>query len=101
MRDQIDQFVIDALREMNYKVVGIDNDTLLGPAGIDLESLALAELAVRMEERYGVRFEEDDLERVAAMSIGELGDYLAACVAAVSPGAVDGREPAVASVNPA
>jgi acyl carrier protein len=82
MHDQIGQFVIDSLREMNYNVDGVDDETMLGPAGVDLESLALAELAVRMEDRYGVRFEEDELERVAAMTIGELGGYVAAGLSA-------------------
>jgi acyl carrier protein len=82
MHDQIGQFVIDSLREMNYNVDGVDDETMLGPAGVDLESLALAELAVRMEDRYGVKFEEDELERVAAMTIGEFGGYVAAGLSA-------------------
>jgi acyl carrier protein len=84
MRDQIREFVVDALREMNYDVDGIDDTTPLGPAGVDLESLALAELAVRMEDRYGVTFDENDLERVAAMTVGELCAYLDSGVAALA-----------------
>jgi acyl carrier protein len=84
MRDQISRFVVDSLRDMNYDVDGVDEQTMLGPAGVDLESLALAELAVRVEDRYAVAFSEDDLEKVAAMSIGELTDHLAANVAAVA-----------------
>ena len=94
MRDQIREFVIDALRQMNYDVEGVDDATLLGPAGVDLESLALAELAVRMEDRYGVTFDENDLERVAAMTVGELCAYLQSSVEA---GSAD-RVPAVAAV---
>jgi acyl carrier protein len=82
MRDQIGRFVIESLHEMNYDIDGVDDDTMLGPAGVDLESLALAELAVRMEDRYGVKFEEDELERVAAMTIGEFGGYVAASLTA-------------------
>jgi acyl carrier protein len=101
MRDQIRQFVIDSLREMNYDVDGIDDETMLGPAGVDLESLALAELAVRMEEGYGVKFDEDELEKVAAMTVGELTDHLLAGVAALAPVGAGGLETASASAKPA
>ena len=60
MNSEIRQFVLDSLREMNYDVDGIDDDTTLGPAGADLESLALAELAVRVEDRYGVKFSDEE-----------------------------------------
>jgi acyl carrier protein len=82
MSEEIRQFVVGALREMNYDVEAVDEDTLLGPAGVDLESLALAELAVRMEDRYAVTFDEQDLEKVAAMTVGELVGYLDTEVAA-------------------
>jgi acyl carrier protein len=71
MRDQIREFVIAALREMNYDVSGVTGQTVLGPAGIDLESLALADLAVQVEEEYGVKFELDDMESTALMTIDE------------------------------
>jgi acyl carrier protein len=45
MIDEIRQFVLDSLTAMNYSIEDIDDDTALGPAGADLESLALAELA--------------------------------------------------------
>ena len=71
MRDQIRDFVIAALREMNYDVSGVTGETVLGPAGLDLESLALADLAVQVEEQYSVKFELDDMESTALMTIDE------------------------------
>jgi acyl carrier protein len=71
MNSEIRQFVIDSLSEMNYDVEGISDDTMLGPAGADLESLALAELTVRGEDRYGGRVSEDEAEELAGMSVGE------------------------------
>lgn len=71
MRDQIRDFVIAALREMNYDVSDVTGDTVLGPAGLDLESLALADLAVQVEEEYKVKFELDDMESTALMTIDE------------------------------
>ena len=70
MIDEIRQFVLDSLTDMNYSIDGIDDDTVLGPAGADLESLALAELAVRVEDHFGVEF-DDEGELRAGMTVGE------------------------------
>ena len=71
MIDEIRQFVLDSLTDMNYSIEGIDDDTTLGPAGADLESLALAELAVRVEDKFGVRFDDNETEQLAGMTVGE------------------------------
>ncbi|HET9143123.1 acyl carrier protein [Actinophytocola sp.] len=71
MVDEIRQFLLESLTEMKYSTEDIDDGTVLGPAGVDLESLALAELAMRVEDRYGVRFDEDEAETFAAMTVGE------------------------------
>ncbi|MGH3759214.1 acyl carrier protein [Actinophytocola sp.] len=68
---EIRAFVMETLREMNYDTEGIDDDSTLGPAGVDLESLALAELAVRVEDKFGVRFAEEESEELALMTVGE------------------------------
>jgi acyl carrier protein len=56
---------------MNYDVEGLDDETTLGPSGVDLESLALADLAVRVEDRFGVKFGDDESEALALMTVGE------------------------------
>jgi acyl carrier protein len=71
MTDEIRAFVLDSLGEMNYATGDIDDDTVLGPAGADLESLALAELAVRVEDRYGVKFDDEETEMLAGMTVGQ------------------------------
>jgi acyl carrier protein len=70
-QDDIRAFALEALAEMNYDTTGVDGDTLLGPAGVDLESLALAELGVRVEDRFGIKFDDDELEALAAMTVDE------------------------------
>jgi acyl carrier protein len=70
--DEIREFLLSSLRAMNYDVSGIEDETTFGPAGADLESLALAELSVRMEDRFGIRFEEEEAEQLAAMTVAEL-----------------------------
>ena len=71
MIDEIRQFVLDSLTDMNYSIDGVDDDTVLGPAGADLESVALAELAVRVEDHFGVKFDDDEAEMLVGMTVGE------------------------------
>ena len=84
MIDEIRQFVLDSLTDMNYSIEGIDDDTTLGPAGADLESLALAELAVRVEDKYGVRFNDDEAEQLAGMTVVEFCQTVAPRISSAS-----------------
>ena len=56
---------------MNYDVEGVDDATTLGPAGLDLESLALADLLMRTEDQYHIRFIAEESEELALMNVGE------------------------------
>jgi acyl carrier protein len=71
MNDEIRQFVIYSLSDMNYNVQDLRDDETLGPAGLDLESLVLAELAFRVEDHFGVKFGDDESEEMAGMTVGE------------------------------
>ncbi|MDQ2586704.1 phosphopantetheine-binding-protein [Saccharothrix yanglingensis] len=71
MTPGIRQFLFESLTVMKYSTADMDDDTVLGPAGADLESLALAELSMRVEDHFGVRFDEDEAEMFAAMTVGE------------------------------
>jgi acyl carrier protein len=77
-RDSIRAFIIASLRAMNYDVEGIGNETELGPRGADLESLALAELVIRVEDRFAVKFDWDEAGQLAVLTVGELCDLVAA-----------------------
>ncbi len=81
MRDEVRAFVIEQLADMNYDVEDLDDDTTLGPSGVDLESLALADLAVRVEDRYGLKFADDESEQLALMTVGEFTTMVADRVA--------------------
>jgi acyl carrier protein len=81
--DSIKAFIFDSLRDMNCEIEGIGDDSELGPRGADLGSLALAELVVRVEDRFGVNFGEDEAEELAAMTVSEF----CACVAERMPSA--------------
>ena len=71
MTDDVRAFTIEALRKMNYDVTDVTDETELGPAGLDLESLALADLAVQLEDQYHVKFNDDDMESLALMTLAE------------------------------
>ncbi|MBR7835552.1 acyl carrier protein [Actinospica durhamensis] len=79
---EIRRFALASLREMNFDVEGLDDDSLLGPAGADLDSVALAELGIRVEDRFGVTFADDEAEQLAAMTIGEFCQAVAGLLAA-------------------
>jgi acyl carrier protein len=82
MRTDVREFVIEAIAAMNYPVDDVDADTPLGSAGIDLESLAVAELAVRVEDEFGVKFADEEAEEMAGMTVGEFADAITSRVGA-------------------
>ena len=71
MIETIREFIFSSLQEMNYDTEDIDDDTQLGPRGADLASLSLAELAVRVEDEFGVKFSEEEAEELAGKTVGE------------------------------
>jgi len=81
MEEDIRQFVVNALKEMNYDVSEMTGDTDLGPAGLDLESLAVAELAVLVEDHFGVKFSDEDSEQLALMTLDEFTAEVAGRIA--------------------
>ncbi|HVV19540.1 MAG TPA: phosphopantetheine-binding protein [Pseudonocardiaceae bacterium] len=84
MTDDVRAFTIEALRKMNYDVADVTDDTELGPAGLDLESLALADLAVQLEDHYHVKFDDDDMERLALMTLAEFTAAMSERIAAAA-----------------
>jgi acyl carrier protein len=69
--ESIQQFIFTSLREMNYDTDDIDGDSQLGPRGADVASLALAELALRVEDEFGVKFSEEEAEELAGKTVSE------------------------------
>jgi acyl carrier protein len=72
MIEDVRQFIIDALAKMQFDVSKVDGSTSLGPDDLDLESLAVADLAIQIEDTYRVKIDEDEMERVALMTIDEI-----------------------------
>jgi acyl carrier protein len=72
MSDEVAAFILRTLDEMNFDVADAGPGSLLGPAGIDLDSLSVVELAVRIEDAYGVKLTGEEMEGMAMATVGEL-----------------------------
>ncbi len=77
MSDDVVTFILSALGEMSFDVENAGPDSLFGPAGIDLDSIAVVELAVRIQDTYGVTFADEHLERLAVATVGEFAAEVA------------------------
>jgi acyl carrier protein len=75
--EEVIEFTIKSLEEMNLVVGDAGLDTMIGPSGVDLDSLGVSELTIRVEDRFGVSFPEDELEQLAIMTLGEFADTVA------------------------
>ena len=80
MRDEVRAFIVASLKDMNYDVAGVDDAMTLGPAGLDLESLALADLLMRTEDQYRIKFFAEESEELALMNVGEFTNAVVARV---------------------
>jgi acyl carrier protein len=50
----------------------INDESPVGAGGMDLDSLSLIELMLRLEQRFGSEIPDGDIEPLGAMSLGEL-----------------------------
>jgi acyl carrier protein len=75
LENEIRAFVLSTITDdMNHPLDAdeISDDSPMGTGGIDLDSLSLIELAMRLERRFGVQFPDSDIEPVGAMKLGDL-----------------------------
>ena len=86
VNDEVRQFVLGVLNEMGYEATETDGNTPMGPAGLALESLAVAELSIFVEDPYHVRFGDDEMETLALMTISQLVDEIVVRMEAAKAG---------------
>jgi acyl carrier protein len=55
----------------------ISDRSPVGAGGLDLDSLSLIELMLRLEQRFGSEIPDGDIEPLGAMSLGELAADIA------------------------
>ncbi len=77
MVDDVIAFIFGVLGEMNFYLEESGPDSKFGPAGIDLDSLAVIALASRIEETYGVALADEDMERMAVVSVRDFAAEIA------------------------
>lgn len=73
-RDIRDFVLTTVTRDMNLlpSTDHITDDSAVGAGGLDLDSLSLIELTLRLEERFQVHIPDTDIEPLGAMTLGEL-----------------------------
>lgn len=73
-RTEIEQQVLEAVAN----VAGADTTSLLAGtdlvADLGLDSLAMYELVIELEERYGLRISDEDLDRIR--TVADIVDYI-------------------------
>ncbi|HEX6341823.1 acyl carrier protein [Umezawaea sp.] len=75
LENEIRDFIVTTVvKDMNHPIAPdeVDLASPLGSGGIDLDSLSLIELTMRLERRFNVQFPETDIEPLGAMTLGEL-----------------------------
>lgn len=85
MIETIRESVKAALVDMNYDISELTDDMVLGPAGLDLESLAVAELAVRIEDDFGVKFSNEELPGMGNLTLEGFAALVVERLGAASP----------------
>lgn len=69
--ERIDEIVVGALRVDRSD---FDDDTLLGPEGLDADSLAVVEMAETVDVELGVSIPDEDLEDLE--TVGDVKEYV-------------------------
>lgn len=70
MSTDLREFVVSTLRDMNFEVDSVTDETPLGDGGLELESLSTAELVLQLE-KFGVEFSDEEMEKLTDMTLGE------------------------------
>ncbi|QUQ67364.1 acyl carrier protein [Kutzneria sp. CA-103260] len=72
--DVRDWVLTTLIGEMNVPIDRdkVTDDSPIGTSGIDLESLSLVELTLRLEREYDVKIPDTDIEAIGAMTLGQL-----------------------------
>ena len=72
MIDTVRRQVVSDLQAMNYDMSEVTGSTPLGPDGLSLDSLAVAELTVRIEDAFGVRFADGEIPDLVDATLDQL-----------------------------
>ena len=70
MSTDLREIVVSTLRDMNFEVESVTDETPLGDGGLELESLSMAELVMQLD-KFGVEFSDEEMEKLTDMTLGE------------------------------
>lgn len=76
LKDQIKSMIIEELHLEDITPQSIEDDAPLFGEGLGLDSLDALQLAVAVEERFGVRIEDENEGREAFSSVSALAAHI-------------------------
>jgi acyl carrier protein len=78
LRSEIKSLIVTELNLAGKDPASIDDDAALFGDGLGLDSLDALQLAISIEEKFGVRIPEGDAARPIFRSVSALATYIAA-----------------------
>jgi len=76
LRAEIKELIVESLNLEDVEPASIEDDQALFGAGLELDSLDALQLAVAIEERFGVPITDEDLGREAFASVNTLAEFI-------------------------
>jgi acyl carrier protein len=76
LRLDLKKLLVKRLRLEGVAPESIDDDAPFVGAPLQLDSIDLLELALAVEEAYGIKIDDDELGKAAFRSIGSLAEFL-------------------------
>ncbi|WP_209280671.1 acyl carrier protein [Paenibacillus athensensis] len=74
---ELKQFIVQVCTEkMNMDAPGEIDETAAVEAAYNLDSISMFELIVNLEEKYGLKVPDADIEKIGKMNVAELCAYL-------------------------
>ena len=76
LRAEIKDLIVESLNLEDVEPASIEDGQALFGAGLELDSLDALQLAVAIEERFGVPITDEDLGREAFASVNTLAEFI-------------------------
>ena len=86
MRDQIKQILVESLNLEDVTPEQIGDDMPLWGEGLGLDSVDALELMVDLEQKYGIRIEDEDFEPESMATVAKLEEFVTRLVVAKGEG---------------
>ena len=78
LKNRLKELIVEAANLQNVDPKSIEDGAAIFGAGLGLDSLDALQLAMSLEEKFGVRLPEGDEGRAAFASVNALTDYVIA-----------------------